>query len=377
MSRYPLELQADGAAGARDFVTARDLLLRLVAAAPEHFDGWLKLSAMQRALGENETALVTLDKALSLRPFDFSGLLMRATQLHGLGRTSEAGVAYGRALAQAPNPPPLQMSGILDVARGRYRDWQEAQADALRGAVAAVTDVSPKLERFISNSVRLTVADREGPTHYCYPDLPEIPFHDRSAFAWISALEAATDSIAAEFEAVVAAKAAELVPYIQYPETVPMEQWRALNHSRDWTAIHLIERGEVINANARHCPQTMALLDTLPQPDIPGAGPNAMFSLLTPGTHIPPHTGITNTRLVCHLPLIVPEGCWFRVGDVRREWRPGEAWVFDDTIEHEAMNSSNALRVVLIVDLWHPELGAEERKGVAALIAAGGQVHGL
>jgi aspartyl/asparaginyl beta-hydroxylase (cupin superfamily) len=265
----------------------------------------------------------------------------------------------------------------LDVARGRYRDWQEGQAEVFRCAVAAVTDVSPKLDRFISNSVRLTEADREGPTHYCYPDLPEIPFHDRSAFEWISALEAATDSIAAEFEAVVAAKAAELVPYIQYPETVPMEQWRALNHSRDWTAIHLIERGEVINANARHCPKTMALLDTLPQPDIPGAGPNAMFSLLAPGTHIPPHTGITNTRLVCHLPLIVPEGCWFRVGDVRREWRPGEAWVFDDTVEHEAMNSSNALRVVLIVDLWHPDLGAEERKGVAALIAAGGQVHGL
>ena len=92
----------------------------------------------------------------------------------------------------------------------------------------------------------------------------------------------------------------------------------------------------------------------LDQPDIPRRGPNAMFSLLAPGAHIPPHTGVANTRLVCHLPLIVPPGCWFRVGAETRDWEVGKAWVFDDTIEHEALNPSDALRVIFIVDTWHP-----------------------
>ena len=100
----------------------------------------------------------------------------------------------------------------------------------------------------------------------------------------------------------------------------------------------------------------MALLGELHQPVIAGASPNAMFSLLAPRTLIPPHVGINNARLVCHLPLIVPEGCWFRVGAERRDWKPGEAFVFDDTIEHEASNPSDELRVVFIFDIWHPDL---------------------
>ena len=97
-----------------------------------------------------------------------------------------------------------------------------------------------------------------------------------------------------------------------------------------------------------------------------------MFSLLAPHTHIPAHTGVANTRLVCHLPLIVPPGCRFRVGESVREWREGEAFVFDDTIEHEAWNDSDKLRVVLILDLWPPALGEAERAAVSAVIAAAG-----
>ena len=116
----------------------------------------------------------------------------------------------------------------------------------------------------------------------------------------------------------------------------------------------------------------MELLGRLPQPDIPGAGPNAMFSLLAPRTVIPSHVGDNNARLVCHLPLIVPEGCWFRVGAETRYWRRGEAFVFDDTIEHEAANPSDELRIVFIFDLWHPGLTEAEREAVRQVIAAEG-----
>jgi aspartyl/asparaginyl beta-hydroxylase (cupin superfamily) len=127
-----------------------------------------------------------------------------------------------------------------------------------------------------------------------------------------------------------------------------------------------------VDANARHCPTTLALLDALPQPLVAGAGPNAMFSLLAPNTRIPPHVGVSNARLVCHLPLIVPEGCWFRVGAETRYWCRGEAFVFDDTIEHAAMNPSDQLRVVFIFDVWHPDLSDLERNAVRALIEADG-----
>jgi aspartyl/asparaginyl beta-hydroxylase (cupin superfamily) len=93
-----------------------------------------------------------------------------------------------------------------------------------------------------------------------------------------------------------------------------------------------------------------------------------MFSLLAPHTAIPPHVGINNTRLVCHLPLVVPEGCWFRVGAETREWQEGTAFVFDDTIEHEARNPTDQQRVVFIFDVWHPDLSEVERQAVTALL---------
>jgi aspartyl/asparaginyl beta-hydroxylase (cupin superfamily) len=170
----------------------------------------------------------------------------------------------------------------------------------------------------------------------------------------------------------LAAERAELVPYIQYADHQPLDQWKQLNKNRDWTAVHLWQNGRRIEANAEHCPKTMALLEGLDQPEIGGAGPNAMFSLLAPGTAIPPHVGVSNARLVCHLPLIVPEGCWFRVGAETRHWRPGEAFLFDDTIEHEALNPTDQLRIVFIFDVWHPDLSSVEREAIKALIEADG-----
>ncbi len=377
MSITELESQADSLAASRDFAGAHQILLQVVAKDRTSFPAFMKLAAMANAMGDAASALDAADGALSVRALDFMALLMRAMQLHTLGRIDEAGNAYGRALAQAPDAPPPQMEPVLATARERHRAWQQRQFQSLSDAVTAVTPLTDRLERLIASALHTAPMEREGPTHYCYPGLGNTGFYDRNLFSWFAELEAATDIFQAEFNAVVDAEAAELVPYIQYPKGVPLEQWQTLNHNRSWTAIHLLRNGRRIESNARHCPQVMALLERLPQPDIAGAGPNAMFSLLAPGAHIPPHTGITNTRLVCHLPLIVPAGCWFRVAGETRDWQRGKAWVFDDTIEHEALNPSDQLRVVFICDIWHPALDAAERAGIAAVIAAGGQLHGL
>ena len=100
----------------------------------------------------------------------------------------------------------------------------------------------------------------------------------------------------------------------------------------------------------------------MPRAYIPGRAPSAFFSLLKPHSHIPAHTGVTNTRAIIHLPLIVPPACSFRVGGETREWREGVAFAFDDTIDHEAWNGSDDLRVVLIFDVWNPHLSLEEQQ---------------
>ena len=143
-----------------------------------------------------------------------------------------------------------------------------------------------------------------------------------------------------------------------------------MNHSRRWSSYRLWDNGSAVEEHLARCPRTAEALQRVGQADIDGMCPNAMFSVLAPRTHIPPHTGDTNARLVVHLPLIVPDGCSYRVGFEHRRWKVGEVLIFDDSIEHEARNDSDELRVVLIFDIWNPLLSEGEREMVRLLTAA-------
>ena len=367
------ERHADALAAAGNLADARKVLEALVATDPDA-GRWLKLGSLCRATGDLQDALTAVERSLSLAPLDFMALMSRASILERLGR-AEAGEAYGNALAQRPKLLEGQLARMVDHAEqvsAAYTTKREEAMKAAQAAALAVADEEEaiRINRFRDNALRRTRVWHSAPTHFHFPGLIEREFHDRSAHGWLLELEAAFPDILAEFQTVVSAERAELLPYVQYSEHEPLDQWRHLNHSLDWTAIHLWQYGRRVDANARHCPRTMALLETLPQPHIAGCSPNAMFSLLAPGAIIPPHVGVSNTRLVCHLPLVVPEGCWFRVGAETRFWEAGKAFVFDDTIEHEAANPSTELRVVFIIDIWHPGLSAVERDAVRLLLEA-------
>jgi aspartyl/asparaginyl beta-hydroxylase (cupin superfamily) len=114
----------------------------------------------------------------------------------------------------------------------------------------------------------------------------------------------------------------------------------------------------------------MAVLRSPPMPYIAGRSPMALFSRLRPHTHIPPHWGMLNTRLICHIPLIVPLGCRLRVGNEVRNVEAGKAMIFDDSIEHEAWNDSDETRIVLLFEIWRPELDAAERAALTAMFEA-------
>ena len=369
------EEQADRAAASGDLATARHLLEEEAQAPGSNPSLWLKLSAVRRASGDAAGALSAVERFLAAEPRDFAALLHRAMLLEQLG-DPRCDQAFGHAIAQLPpgSDVPTPMRSAVAHARERWESHSRGIEERLREALP--DDLSPlaraRAERLASNSAHTTRHFHQEPTEFHYPGVPEFEFHDRSFFPQLDQLDAATDAIRAEFDALMRAEVAEMVPYIQYPEHVPLAQGKELNNSREWTAIHLLQNGERVEANARHCPRTLEVIAGLDQPHIRGASPNAMFSLLAPRTRIPPHTGVANTRLVCHLPLIVPPDCGFRVGASTREWRIGESFVFDDTIEHEAWNESSELRVVLIVDLWQPSLAAEDRAAVTAVIEAAG-----
>ena len=208
-----------------------------------------------------------------------------------------------------------------------------------------------------------------------FPYLNNVEFLPREQFPWLETVEAATHAIREELLGVLSVDQAGIQPYIAYDENQPIAQWKELNHSRRWGAYFLQNEGRRVEEHMARCPRTVATLAELPQVDIPGHGPTAFFSILDAHTRIPPHTGVTNTRLTVHLPLIVPAGCGFRVGGEIREWQVGTAWVFDDSIEHEAWNDSDVPRAILIFDIWNPALTPLERDLVREATTAIGDYY--
>jgi aspartyl/asparaginyl beta-hydroxylase (cupin superfamily) len=382
MASVGLIREADQAVAQGDLRRAVTLLSEAAEREPANADLWMKVAALHRATGSPEAALQAVHRALTVSPLDFTMLLMKASLMQRLD-DPESGQAWGHALAQKPDGElPPQLAAVIAEGERQHAAWIDSREARLKAATASVERNADdgerkRIERFRNNALGRTRVFHSSPTHFQFPELAEREFHPRRLFPWIEDLEAATDPIAEDLKAVMAAERTELVPYIQYDEHLPLAQWKPLNRNHDWTAIHLWRNGELVEANARHCRRTLDLLKKFPQPSVRGSGPNAMFSLLAPGTAIPAHVGVSNARLVCHLPLIVPEGCWFRVGAETRHWKRGEAFVFDDTIEHEAMNPSAELRVVFIFDIWHPDLTSVERNAVAALIGSEGGVGAL
>lgn len=362
---------------------ARELFQRATQADPAHPSLWSNLAASLNALGLQHEEMEAIEKALSLEPRHLASLLQKAALIEARGDGRNAARAFRNALATIPagaEPPPA-VKAAVDRARAAVAADDAALAAEIEGSLENLRtrhgDVS---YRRIDRCVELLTGKRRRfnpePTFMYFPELPAIEFFDRADFPWLDAFEAATDEIRNELVTTLVADREGLEPYIQYPDGVPLDQWRDLNRSRRWSAYFLWNQSAPHPAHLARCPRTAELLKTAPQCDVAGRGPTAFFSILDPHTEIPAHTGVTNTRLTVHLPLIVPPGCAFRVGSETREWIPGKAWVFDDTIEHQAWNRSDSPRAVLIFDIWHPLLSAAERDMARAATEVVGRYYG-
>jgi aspartate beta-hydroxylase len=353
---------------------ARSTFEQVVTLAPGHLPYWMSLAAALRALGRREEELAALERALSLDPTHLVVLLQKAALLDLMSKPRTAAAIYGHALqtlsADIRLPDPIK--NHVAHARKRVAENSERLAVLIEAELKALPTTGAsssermRFDRCLDRVLGRTRIYTPEPTFLLFPFLSNYEFHPRDRFPWLEQLEAATDSIRAELLGVLDADRDGIQPYIAYEEGLPLRQWKELNHSRRWGAYFLWNQGKREEAHLARCPRTVAVLSAPPQVDIPGRGPTAFFSLLDARTTIPAHTGVTNTRLTVHLPLIVPPGCRFRVGGETREWRAGTAWVFDDTIEHEAWNDSDFPRAVLIFDIWNPQLTSLERDLVRA-----------
>jgi aspartyl/asparaginyl beta-hydroxylase (cupin superfamily) len=327
--------------------------------------------------------MAALDRTVALNPRDLWALLQRGTLQEAKGDVRGAAQSFRNALRAVP--PGVKLPAPMLPMLRRAQQAAEANNRALEQFVETRLEAVRKqhapldLERAdqcLATLLQKEPVYRSTPSFLYFPRIPAIEFHDRKAFPWLDELEAATDDIRREAESVLSEGPAMLEPYVSHPGGNPHDPWIHLNNSPRWGVFYLWRESVPIPQNIARCPRTSAALASWPPWDVPGSGPTVMFSVLQPRTRIPPHTGVSNARLVVHLPLIVPERCGFRVGAQRREWQPGKAFVFDDTIEHEAWNDSDSWRTVLIIDIWNPYLSLAERDHVRTATSAIGEYYG-
>jgi len=337
------------------------------AADPKEPALWLNLATACRAAGDDEGERRALQSALDIDRRHFIALL-RIAELHErLGEEAEAAQRWSNIvqMASAMNERPPRVEEALQHGRAFLERHNGAIADAvdreLGAELAAMGAAGRRFTACVDNSLGRRRIYQNECAGLFYPFLPADEFFDRSHFPWFAEIEARTDAIRGEALALLANGNDAIRPYVRQEPGTPENKWSTLDNSLNWSACFLWEYGEKNESVCALCPETAAALDAIPQNRVPGKAPSAFFSILKPGAHIPPHTGVTNTRAIVHLPLVVPSDCSFRVGGETREWRVGEAFAFDDTIEHEAWNRSAEPRVVLILDVWNPYLSSAEQ----------------
>lgn len=380
-------LNVVGLAALRDGDIDGALTLLMRAAA---IDGGQALTHLH--LGRAHAAAFELDAAAAA----FAAALAREPKLHAArlhlaelhekrGDTARAVLTYARALSDAQaegrwidaSTTAAPMLGAVDHAQqfvrqrrlGAFAELMEPFARQYgRGALRRVEQAV----RIHLNLERAVYPDpRQRPTFLFFPGLPATPYFDKGLIPEIEALETRSSEIRRELLALLPGDAGR--ERVFHTNALEVENLRGQDLPPSWNGYYFFRHGERRADNCAACPVTAAALDALPLARVRGHGPEVLYSVFSPGTHLLPHCGVTNTRVVGHLPLMIPEDCALRVGGEDHHWREGEVVVFDDTYPHEAWNRSSRTRVVMIFDLWNPFLSQPERAVLAELVVAMGE----
>lgn len=358
-----------------DLPQARASFEQIAAAGQANVQILLLLAHVCGRMNDPSAEEKALDQLLALEPASLRGLIMKGDCRDRSGDTRGATAFYKRARFEASRL--AQVPPQLEPEFARIETWlQGADADYkshLERSLARIGVETGQGSRF-AQSLEILFGEKQiyhqQPSAYYFPELPQRQFYDRSEFAWARGVEAVADDMRAELRTILSEREEAFHPYLVASADRPRSDYHGLMDNPAWSTFYLWKDGFAVEENIALCPKTFAALQEVPLPRITTRAPAIFFSRLGPGARIPAHMGSINTRLICHLPLIVPAGCGFRVGNETREWVPGQILIFDDTIEHEAWNDSTEDRLVLIFDIWRPELTEDERFAVTAMFEA-------
>jgi Flp pilus assembly protein TadD len=338
------------------------------------------LGIAREAAGDLPGAIDALLAAFRLNPRNSRFALFAGAALEAAGRREEAAVVFSLgddvdpAMRTSSNnlaldPEIRKRSAIADrVMREHFSRLHDRAIDECERRAVTASGVKPDLAR-VRNAIWPQTHDRpftyrtpkQQPSVFYMPDLEARAITPRERLPWAAMIEAATGDIRSEYLAAVAAGVA-MAPYVD--ANIKEPTWQELRGKLDWSALHLYKSAQATPLLS-HFPRTLQALQAADVVRVEGGNAIEMFfSIMRPRAHIPPHFGAANNRLTVHLPLIAPAGCSIRVGDETHTWREGELFAFDDSFEHEAWNTSDQDRVVLIFESHHPDLNAAERAAV-------------
>lgn len=334
------------------------------------------------AVNRLDQACQAFENALKVAPKFFLARLNYGHVLELLGRESEAlrqyfsaitqAQSHGRWLDDATTAPALRelVKHAMEYVDFRRRLLFESVLAPLRECYGddALRRATHCLQIYLGELPAPSPDPRQRPKFLYFPDLPTTAYFPRELFPWYQVLEGNFATIRDELLAALATKDS-LEPFLGSRSPEEISGYLRGTGKPAWEAFFFYRHGQRNHENCARCPRTTAILDALPTlVRIRDHAPEVCFSVLTPGTHILPHRGVTNTRLVTHLPLIVPEDCALTVGGEEHVWQEGRCVTFDDTFEHEAWNRSDQTRVVMLLDVWNPHLSEVEREAATRLV---------
>lgn len=331
---------------------------------------------MRQSEAMNSEAAV--DEVLQRFPDDIRALVEKGAFRSADGDDRAATTFFRAALRHAAARMPLtaELAGHIQHAQDALAQASQRFERHLEESLSAAGFPEQRRPPRFGESVEILTGKRQvrlqlqRPGGYFYPGLPQRRYYEREEFAWAAGIERMAGTMRAELSAWLATGEDRFTPYMVADPSRPRHEFHGLVDNPEWSTLYLWQDGRRVDAHVAHCPETFAAVRALDLPSITTRAPSILFSRLSPGARIPPHSGVLNARLICHLPLIVPPGCGFRVGGETREWKEGELLVFDDSVEHEAWNDGDSDRVILIFDVWRPELEPAERRAITALFAA-------
>ena len=343
--RWTLALASDGDLAAAE-AALQDRLRTQAQLAPE---SWLLLGHVKQHLGQPLLALKAWFRAI------------------------DQAQREGRWLNEATTAPELLqmvLSAMQALAKGKH-DLLMGSLEGSRQAFgsAALT----RVDRAVANYLRLSADGpsdpRQRPKFLYIPGLPDAPYHDPFLQPWARRLSDAYELIRDEAIGLLD-KDGVFESFLQFgPNANRADYVSGAGVKPSWDAFFFYRHGQRFDDNHQRCPGTSQVLEDIELCRIKAQAPEVCFSLLAPGSHIMAHYGVTNSRLVMHLPLRIPADCALNVIDAGpHHWQEGRLMMFDDTFQHEAWNRSEEQRLILLMDCWNPHLSAAEKAAITQLV---------